>query len=123
MVGDSWTHKIARVCILPLVNTPITPNHLTTIRLISGIAACPCLAVGERSWDILGGWLWLFSSFLDRADGELARVSGKASSWGHSSYWSNGGDSPSSKTAVATHDSAAHVSYKTPVNQPTQPLQ
>ena len=40
MVGDSWTHKIARVCILPLVNTPVTPNHLTTLRLASGIAAC-----------------------------------------------------------------------------------
>jgi phosphatidylglycerophosphate synthase len=83
MVGDSWTHRIARVCILPLVNTPITPNHLTTVRLVSGIAACACFAVGERSWDIWGGWLWLFSAFLDRADGELARVSGKTSPWGH----------------------------------------
>ena len=83
MVGDSWTHKIARVCILPLVNTPITPNHLTTTRLVSGVAACACFAVGERSWDIRGGWLWLFSAFLDRADGELARVSGKTSPWGH----------------------------------------
>ena len=83
MVGDSWTHKIARVCILPLVNTPITPNHLTTSRLVSGIAACACFAIGERSWDIWGGWLWLFSTFLDRADGELARVSGKTSPWGH----------------------------------------
>ena len=83
MVGDSWTHKIARVCILPMVNTPITPNHLTTVRLITGIAACACFAGGERSLDIWGGWLWLFSAFLDRADGELARVSGKASPWGH----------------------------------------
>ena len=40
MVGDSWTHKMARICILPLVNTPVTPNHLTTVRLITGIAAC-----------------------------------------------------------------------------------
>ena len=83
MVGDSWTHKIARVCILPLVNTPVTPNHLTTVRLISGVAACAFFAVGERQWDIWGGWLWLFSAFLDRADGELARVSGKTSPWGH----------------------------------------
>ena len=83
MVSDSWTHKIARVCILPMVNTPITPNHLTTVRLITGIAACACFAGGERLLDIWGGWLWLFSAFLDRADGELARVSGKASPWGH----------------------------------------
>ena len=83
MVGDSWTHKIARVCILPLVHTPVTPNHLTTVRLITGLAACAAFAVGDRSWDIWGGWLWLLSAFLDRADGELARVSGKTSPWGH----------------------------------------
>ncbi|MBT7248586.1 MAG: CDP-alcohol phosphatidyltransferase family protein [Rhodospirillaceae bacterium] len=83
MVGDSWTHKIARICILPLVNTPVTPNHLTTVRLISGIGACVCFGVGEREFDVWGGWLWLFSAFLDRADGELARVSGKTSPGGH----------------------------------------
>ncbi len=83
MVGDSWTHKIARVCILPLVDTPVTPNHLTTLRLISGLAACAAFAVGTREWDIWGGWFWLFSAFMDRADGELARVSGKTSPWGH----------------------------------------
>jgi phosphatidylglycerophosphate synthase len=83
MVGDSWTHKMARVVILPLVNTPVTPNHITTLRLITGLAACAAFAVGERSWDVTGGWLWLLSAFLDRADGELARVSGKTSPWGH----------------------------------------
>jgi phosphatidylglycerophosphate synthase len=83
MVGDSWTHKIARLCILPLVDTPVTPNHLTTLRLVSGVAACAAFAVGDRDWDIWGGWLWLLSAFLDRADGELARVTGKTSPWGH----------------------------------------
>ncbi|MSO93836.1 MAG: CDP-alcohol phosphatidyltransferase family protein [Rhodospirillales bacterium] len=83
MVGDSWTHKIARRSILPLVGTPVTPNHLTTLRLLTGIAACVAFAIGDRTWDIWGGWLWLVSAFLDRADGELARVSGTTSPWGH----------------------------------------
>ncbi|TDJ17404.1 MAG: CDP-alcohol phosphatidyltransferase family protein [Gammaproteobacteria bacterium] len=83
MVGDSWTHKIARVCILPLVNSPITPNHLTTIRLITGVAACGLFAIGTTEWNLYGGCLWILSAFMDRADGELARVSGKTSSWGH----------------------------------------
>lgn len=83
MVGSSWTHKMARVCIRPLVNTPVTPNHITGVRLVTGIAACACFTVGDRSWDILGGWLWLFSAFLDRADGELARLTGKSTPWGH----------------------------------------
>ncbi len=83
MVGDSWTHKIARVCILPLVDTRVTPNHLTTLRLVTGIAACAAFAVGARQWAIWGGWLWLLSTFLDRADGELARVTSKITPGGH----------------------------------------
>jgi archaetidylinositol phosphate synthase len=82
-VGTSWTHKIARWTILPLVETKVTPNHLTTLRLLTGLAACACLAVGAPSWDGGGGALWVISAFLDRADGELARVSGKTSPSGH----------------------------------------
>ena len=83
MVGDSWTHKIARVCITPLVNTPISPNHLTSLRLVTGIAACFSFAIGDKNWDFWGGWLWLLSAFLDRADGELARNGGKITTGGH----------------------------------------
>jgi phosphatidylglycerophosphate synthase len=83
MVGDSWTHKAARWCILPLVDTAVTPNHLTIVRLITGIAACAMFASGMRELEIWGGWMWLLSAFLDRADGELARVSGKTSQAGH----------------------------------------
>lgn len=74
---------MARQCILPLVGTRVTPNHLTTVRLLTGIAACVCFAIGTRYWDIWGGWFWLFSAFMDRADGELARASGKMSPGGH----------------------------------------
>ena len=83
VLGRSWTHRLALIFVRPLVNTPITPNHLTTLRLISGLVACYCFATGERDVVIWGGWIWLVSAFLDRADGELARVSGKSSPWGH----------------------------------------
>jgi phosphatidylglycerophosphate synthase len=83
MVGDSWTHKFAHVCILPLVNTPVTPNHITTLRLITGLAACSAFAVGTQQWNFWGGVLWILSALLDRADGELARLSGKSSPLGH----------------------------------------
>lgn len=83
MVGESWTHKIARVCILPLLGTSITPSHLTSLRLVTGLAACAAFAVGDRSWDIWGGWLWLLSAFLDRADGELARAGDMMTEKGH----------------------------------------
>ena len=80
MIGDSWTHKIARVCVLPLINTSISPNHITVIRLITGLLACAAFA---SKLNILGGIFWLISTFLDRADGELARISGKTTEWGH----------------------------------------
>ncbi|MEE8320821.1 MAG: CDP-alcohol phosphatidyltransferase family protein [Gammaproteobacteria bacterium] len=83
MVGDSWTHKIAHVCILPLVNTAVTPNHITTLRLIIGLSACVAFSIGSQQGNLWGGVLWLLSAFLDRADGELARLSGKSSPLGH----------------------------------------
>lgn len=83
VLGRSWTHRLALIFVRPLANTPITPNHLTFARLISGLAACYCFATGERELIIWGGWIWILSALLDRADGELARVSGKTSAWGH----------------------------------------
>ena len=80
---ESWTHKLARVMVRPLLSTSITPNHLTTFRLLTGLAACTAFAWGSRYGDIWGGCLWIFSAFLDRADGELARLSGKSSENGH----------------------------------------
>ena len=80
MIGNSWTHKIARICVLPLINTSISPNHITVIRLITGLLACAAFA---SKLNILGGIFWLISTFLDRADGELARISGKSTEWGH----------------------------------------
>jgi archaetidylinositol phosphate synthase len=81
--NDSWTHRVARVLVRPLVGGPITANHLTTVRLLSGIAACVALGIGQRRWDIWGGVLWVVSAFFDRADGELARLSGTTTQWGH----------------------------------------
>jgi phosphatidylglycerophosphate synthase len=67
----------------PFVDTALTPSHVTTLRLASGIAAAVAFAIGDRVWDLTGGWLFVVSAFLDRADGELARLSGKTSSFGH----------------------------------------
>ena len=83
MIGDSWTHRLARVVVRPLVGTSIAPNHLTTVRLVSGLAACVAFAVGEVPWTIWGGVLWVVSAFFDRADGELARLAGTTSPEGH----------------------------------------
>lgn len=76
-------HAAARWCIRPLVDTPITPNHLTTLRLLTGIAAAAAFSVGPYLWTACGGVLFVVSGLLDRADGELARLSKRMSSGGH----------------------------------------
>ncbi len=37
MALKSWDSRIAHYLILPLCKTPVTPNHITSLGLISGI--------------------------------------------------------------------------------------
>ncbi len=84
MSHNTWIHKIARATIVrPLAKTPVTPNHVTTVRLIAGISAAGALAVGEGNWPAIGAGLFVLSMLLDRADGDLARLTGKTSPGGH----------------------------------------
>jgi archaetidylinositol phosphate synthase len=77
------THAVARWCIRPLLNTWVTPNHLTTLRLLTGLAAAGAFATPGYFWTCLGGVLFAISAVLDRADGELARLTGRSSPGGH----------------------------------------
>jgi len=83
MIGTSWSHLLARHLVQPLVGTGITPNHVTTLRLVTGILACAALLPVGGAWLGLAGWLWLVSALLDRADGELARIGNMATPGGH----------------------------------------
>jgi archaetidylinositol phosphate synthase len=82
-MNDTWTHAIARFMMRPLLGTGVRPNHITTLRLLTGLIACGLLALGTRSGDVWGGVLWVVSAFLDRADGELARIGNMQSRKGH----------------------------------------
>lgn len=83
MSHNTWTHLLARRAIRPLIGTAVTPNHLTTLRLLTGLAACIAIAPGTNAGAWWGGGLWLLSAFLDRADGELAREGNMMSASGH----------------------------------------
>ena len=75
-----WDAQLAYLLIRPLKNSWVSPNHLTTLRLVTGLAAAAALTVGNIP---IGAWLFVLSNFLDHTDGELARLSGKTSKWGH----------------------------------------
>ena len=78
-----WDQRIARFLVRPLVHTRVTPNHLTTLRLLLGLGACALLAYGEIPLIHWGAGLFALSNFVDHMDGELARLSGKTSRFGH----------------------------------------
>lgn len=75
--------RLASMLVRPLAVTWVTPNHLTTVRLIAGLAAVAAFAAGGYLWINVGAALFVLSNFLDHADGELARLSGKSSRFGH----------------------------------------
>jgi len=79
----TWDARLARRLVTPLVNTRITPNHLTTLRLLIGMAGALCLARGGFEWANTGAFLIVLSNFVDHTDGELARIGGKSSRIGH----------------------------------------
>jgi archaetidylinositol phosphate synthase len=81
--ATTWTHLLARPVMRPLVGTAVRPNHITTLRLLTGVAACIALGRGNHAGMAWGGGLWLVSAFLDRADGELARLADMMSPQGH----------------------------------------
>lgn len=78
-----WDARLARWLVAPLGDTRVTPNHLTTVRLAVGLAGALAFTSGTYLWCNLGAVLVVLSNFLDHADGELARLSGKTSRIGH----------------------------------------
>lgn len=78
-----WDARLARRLVVPLKDTWVTPNHLTTIRLGVGLAAAAAFLPGTYGWSNAAALLLILSNFLDHTDGELARISGRSSRIGH----------------------------------------
>ena len=76
-----WDAQLAAALVRPLVNTRVSPNVLTTIRLVVGLVGTALFATGRHA--NLAAFTIVFSNFLDHTDGELARMSGRSSRFGH----------------------------------------
>ena len=83
MSANSWSHRLIRPFARLLIGTRVSPDHLTWLRVITGGIACACFASGPRGTQMAGGVVWVISALLDRADGELARLSNCTSAKGH----------------------------------------
>jgi len=78
-----WDARLAYQLIYPLKNSWITPNHLTCLRLLFGILAALSFSLGNYFWANIGACCFVISNFLDHTDGELARLTGNTSIYGH----------------------------------------
>lgn len=83
-MGKTWDSRIANAIVSPLRDTAVHPNHVTTVGLLVGLAGAACFARGDRASANLGALLYVVSQVVDHADGELARMTGKTSEFGHS---------------------------------------
>ncbi len=82
-VPRPWDARLARRLVAPLKDTWVTPNYLTTVRLCVGLAAAAAFLPGTYGWSNVAALLLIVSNFLDHTDGELARISGKSTRFGH----------------------------------------
>ena len=82
-MGASWTHLLVRPLARPLIWLGVTPNQITALHLIVGIATVAAIAWGAPGADIVAGFAWLFACLLDRVDGEVARIGDMCTEAGH----------------------------------------
>ena len=74
-------NKIARNYFLPLfLKSDLSPNQITVIAGLTGLLGCVCLANG---FFLMAAILINMSSILDLVDGDVARVKGLQSKFGH----------------------------------------
>jgi archaetidylinositol phosphate synthase len=85
MSQNTLIHSLVRPAVRAVAaHTGLTPNHVTTLRLATGLAAAMAFAQGTDGWvAMIGGVIFLLSMLLDRADGELARYTNQMSVAGH----------------------------------------
>jgi phosphatidylglycerophosphate synthase len=81
-ISPPWDQRLAHALLQPLLATRITPNQITTLSLAVGCLAAGLYASGGAAVHV-GGLCFMLSFWLDHADGELARMTGRTSSFGH----------------------------------------
>lgn len=79
----AWDQLVARRLARLLARTPLHPNHVTGFSLVMGLVAFGLYALGDPRLDDWGALAFMLAIFVDHADGELARLTGRTSSFGH----------------------------------------
>ncbi len=83
MSDKTYDQRLAGVLMRPFVGTPLHPNHVTVLSFALGVAAAYLFATGYPGSVNLAALLYMLAVLVDHMDGELARMSGKTSRFGH----------------------------------------
>jgi phosphatidylglycerophosphate synthase len=73
---------VSRLLSARLARLPVTPNQMTVVSALVGLAAAPFFLSASPIWQTAGALLFLAHSILDGCDGELARLKFQESRWG-----------------------------------------
>ncbi len=65
---------LAFLFVKAVYRTSLTPNQITGLSMLAGLAAGVCFAVGQPTTATVGAGLWALALVLDCADGQLARL-------------------------------------------------
>ena len=91
MRAPPYDQRLARVMVRPLARLGISPNQVTAISLALALAAAWLFAQGEAAAAHWAAGLFVAARFLDHFDGELARLTGKTSTFGYYFDYLTGG--------------------------------
>ncbi len=73
-VDTYFNRKLSRPITRWLLQTPLSPNHITVLSGVVGVLGALCFLPGGYWGPVLGALLLQFSVVLDCCDGEVARV-------------------------------------------------
>ena len=75
--------RLARRLVAPLTRTSVTPNQITALSLGLALTAGALFCTGSARAAAWAAGIFALARFLDHADGELARLTGRASRFGY----------------------------------------
>lgn len=82
-VGVPYDQRLARRLAPLLARLGLTPNQVTALSLLLALLAAFLFVLGEPAYAHWGAGVFVLARLLDHFDGELARLSGRASRFGY----------------------------------------
>ena len=78
-----WDQKLARALVPPLARAGVGPNTVSTASLLLALGAGGLYALGDGAAANWAAALFIVARFIDHADGELARRTGRTTRFGY----------------------------------------